>query len=45
MATKAILALGLGSLLHRYAPQRMVRWAGASLGVALALSSALQIRG
>lgn len=45
MATKAILALALGSLLHRYAPQRMVRWAGASLGVALALSSALQIRG
>lgn len=45
MATKAILALALGSLLHRYAPQRAVRWAGASLGVGLALSSALQIRG
>jgi Ca2+/H+ antiporter, TMEM165/GDT1 family len=45
MATKAILALALGSLLHRYAPQRAVRWAGASLGAALALSSAFQIRG
>jgi putative Ca2+/H+ antiporter (TMEM165/GDT1 family) len=45
MATKAILALAVGSVLHRYAPQRAVRWAGASLGVALALSSALQIRG
>jgi putative Ca2+/H+ antiporter (TMEM165/GDT1 family) len=45
MATKAILALSLGSLLHRYAPQRTVRWAGASLGVVLSLSSALQIRG
>lgn len=45
MATKAILALALGSVLHRYAPQRVVRWAGASLGVVLSLSSALQIRG
>jgi putative Ca2+/H+ antiporter (TMEM165/GDT1 family) len=45
MATKAILALAVGSVLHRYAPQRVVRWAGASVGVGLALSSALQIRG
>ena len=45
MATKAVLALALGSVLHRYAPQRVVRWAGASLGIGLALSSALQIRG
>lgn len=45
MATKAVLALVLGSVLHRYAPQRAVRWAGASLGVMLALSSAFQIRG
>jgi len=45
MTTKAILALVVGSVLHRYAPARAVRWAGASLGVGLALSSALQIRG
>jgi len=44
MATKAVLALSLGSMLHRYAPKRAVRWAGASLVIALAISAAIDLR-
>ncbi len=45
MATKAVAALTLGSMLHRYAPRRAIRWAGASLVVFLAISAAVDLRG
>jgi putative Ca2+/H+ antiporter (TMEM165/GDT1 family) len=44
MATKAVIALSLGSVVHRHVPQRLVRWAGVSLGVVLAISAAFGFR-
>lgn len=44
MATKALLALSLGSVLHRHVPQRIIRLAGVSLGIVLAIAAAAGIR-
>lgn len=44
LTTKAIFALSLGTVAHRYVSQRTIRWAGTSLGALLAIAAAVGIR-
>ncbi len=43
MTTKLVIALSLGTVVRRYAPQRVIRFAGVSLVALLAISAAVEM--
>jgi putative Ca2+/H+ antiporter (TMEM165/GDT1 family) len=42
MTTKTLIALSIGTVVHRVAPPRVIRWTGVSLAAALAIAAVLE---